>query len=208
MWPIWLQSLLDESGCNLGDSSWIANEGKMGLRGYVLWTLCACWWTAISTPKEGRKVWMDWRTHASHGKVEGVMTWSTHVNEGLWYGGKTVFVDYSYEAPAMARDNFLYLMMTRVERLWSTRLGRTCMTKSSCFIYCNLFAMTWLGSHLCSPWLACSMIGVQGLKKIAIALCWWACAVVLGPTISHCVSWVLASTVPSTFGCPHIPLLA
>ena len=60
------------------------------------------------------------------------------------------------EELAMIGDNGVYLSMTRVVRScpWGQDLFAS---KLLCLIYCNPFAMYWLGAHLCSPWLTFSM---------------------------------------------------
>ena len=86
-------------------------------------------------------------------------------------------------------------------RLWSTGWGLCAWWIAIAWSIITPFAMSWLGSHLCSPWFTCSMRS-DGAKESYDLLCWWAWVVVKD---SPCVSWVLTRTAPSTFG-PHIPL--
>ena len=75
------------------------------------------------------------------------------------------------EAPAMVGDNGLYLLMTRVLRSWSMGPGPTCTTNCCCPIYCNSFAMSWSGAHLCIPWLTCT-IRSDGTKESCDCSLW------------------------------------
>ena len=54
-----------------------------------------------------------------------------------------------------------------------------CTENCYCPIYCNPFAMSWFGAHLCSPWLTCSMSKSNGAKESCDVLCWCSCVVVL-----------------------------
>ena len=57
--------------------------------------------------------------------------------------------------------------------------GLMCMTNCYCPINCNPFAMSWVGAcHVALDWLE-AWVGVMGLKKAVIVLCWWACVAVL-----------------------------
>ena len=73
----------------------------------------------------------------------------------------------------MARDNGLYLRIATVPRLWSTRPGSTCTRNCYLSIYHDPFAMfrwepTWVAFDPLVAWL-----GMMGLKKVMIVLCWW-----------------------------------
>ena len=71
--------------------------------------------------------------------------------------------------PAMTGDNDLYLLMTRVVRSWSMRLGLTCTTH--CLLYCEPCTISWLGAHFCSALLTYSMSSCDCFLLISLCGC-------------------------------------
>ena len=54
------------------------------------------------------------------------------------------------------------------------KAGPTCMKNCYCLIYCNTFAMSCLGAHLCSPCLSRGMSRSDGTKE-SYDLVWLNC---------------------------------
>ena len=82
------------------------------------------------------------------------------------------------EAPMLLGDNGLYLLVTRVIRLWSKWSWPACTTRFYCLIYCNPFWVSWSRIHMYSPWLTCS-IRTDVAKRSYDCPCWWPVVVVL-----------------------------